>query len=76
MTGNLFYGIIVIIDEKLTGGAGMLRPEQLPVTEGLPELMQFTDGGEVKTAEDWNRRREEQSDRGCDTAHGSLCVLR
>ena len=59
MTGNLFYGIIVIIDEKLTGGAGMLRPEQLPVTEGLPELMQFTDGGGVKTAEDWNRRREE-----------------
>ena len=37
----------------------MLNPEQIPETEELPELLRFADGGEVKTPEDWERRREE-----------------
>lgn len=34
-------------------------PRELTETEGLPELMRFIDGGEVRTAEDWAARREE-----------------
>ena len=41
------------------GGAEMMNPEQMPETEGLPELLRFADGREVKTPEDWERRREE-----------------
>ena len=37
----------------------MLNPEQMPETEGLPELMRFADGREVKTPEDWEQRRKE-----------------
>ena len=37
----------------------MLNPEQMPETEGLPELMWFADGREVKMPEDWERRRKE-----------------
>ena len=37
----------------------MLNPERIPETEGLPELLRFADGGEVKTPEEWMRRREE-----------------
>ena len=44
------------------GGAEMVNPEQMPETEGLPELLRFADGGEVKTPEDWERRREELLD--------------
>ena len=40
----------------------MLNPEQMPETEGLPELMWFADGREVKTPEDWKRRRKELLD--------------
>ena len=35
----------------------MLNPERIPETEGLPELLRFADGGEVKTPEDWARRQ-------------------
>ena len=41
------------------GGAEMMNPEQMPEMEELPELLRFADGGEVKTPEDWERRREE-----------------
>ena len=37
----------------------MTDPEKLPETEGLPELLRFTDGTPVRTPEDWQRRREE-----------------
>ena len=37
----------------------MTDPEKLPETEGLPELLRFTDGTTVRTPEDWKRRREE-----------------
>ena len=40
----------------------MLNPEQMPETDELPELMRFTDGREVKTPEDWKRRRKELLD--------------
>ena len=34
-------------------------PKVLPQMEGMPELLRFLDGTEVKTPEDWQRRREE-----------------
>mgnify|MGYP003310625244 CR=1 FL=1 len=34
-------------------------PKVLPKLDGMPELLRFQDGTEVKTAEDWQRRREE-----------------
>ena len=37
----------------------MIRPEDLPVTDGLPELLRFENGQEVRTPADWARRREE-----------------
>ena len=37
----------------------MLKPEQLPEMEELPELLRFENGDEVKTPEDWQRRRAE-----------------
>ena len=37
----------------------MVSPEQLPVMDGLPELMRFENGEKVKTPEDWIRRRKE-----------------
>ena len=37
----------------------MIRPENLPVIEGLPDLLRFSGGEEVRTPGDWIRRREE-----------------
>ena len=37
----------------------MIRPEDLPVIDGLPELLRFENGQEVRTPADWARRREE-----------------
>ena len=37
----------------------MIRPEDLPVTDGLPELLRFENGQEVRTPADWARRRGE-----------------
>ena len=37
----------------------MIRPEDLPVIDGLPELMRLENGQEVRTPADWARRREE-----------------
>ena len=34
-------------------------PKVLPQLEGMPELLRFLDGTEVKTPEDWQKRREE-----------------
>ena len=31
----------------------MIRPEDLPVTDGLPELLRFENGQEVRTPADW-----------------------
>ena len=51
--------IICIATAILTGGAEMLKPEQLPEMEELPELLRFENGDEVKTPDDWQRRRAE-----------------
>ena len=37
----------------------MIRPEDLPVVDGLPELLRFENGQEVRTPADWARRRQE-----------------
>ena len=37
----------------------MTGPEELPEFSGLPELLRFGNGEEVRTPEDWKRRREE-----------------
>ena len=37
----------------------MIRPEDLPVIDGLPELLRLENGQEVRTPADWLRRREE-----------------
>ena len=41
------------------GGAEMINPRELPEISGLPELLRFESGEEVKTPEDWERRRTE-----------------
>ena len=37
----------------------MIRPENLPVREGLPDLLRFENGEQVRTPEEWSRRRQE-----------------
>ena len=37
----------------------MIHPEELPAEDGLPELLRFADGTEVRTPEDWALRRQE-----------------
>ena len=37
----------------------MTDPRELPEISGLPELLRFENGEEVRTPEDWNRRRAE-----------------
>ena len=37
----------------------MIRPKDLPVIDGLPELLRFENGQEVRTPADWACRREE-----------------
>ena len=37
----------------------MIRPEDLPAVSGLPELLRFANGAEVRTPEDWALRRQE-----------------
>ena len=57
--GFLLLLILCLSFIILPGGADMVSPKELPEINNLPELMRFENGDEVKTPEDWARRRKE-----------------
>ncbi len=58
-SGFLLLLILYLFLIILPGGADMVNPKELPEINNLPELMRFENGEEVKTPEDWARRRKE-----------------
>ena len=50
----------------------MIQPDQLPEISGLPELLRFENGEEVKTPEDWKSRRAEILDLYSEYVYGRM----
>jgi dienelactone hydrolase len=50
---------LLLLGQAVCFAAEFPDPADLPEREGLPDLFTFRDGSKVKTAEDWQRRREE-----------------
>ena len=50
----------------------MIQPDQLPEISGLPELLRFENGKEVKTPEDWKSWRAEILDLYSEYVYGRM----